>query len=426
MTNTISLFSFIRSSLILTEDITKRVLDIIKTQFKVPNPNPTVPSMYKNNIPKTEEELNTIIKHFESLSPDSKNSNYVQFLAQTAFSNPPSWVVNEDEPAVIGELKEYNALLLSKKLTPPENQITYFKSIPALRQFLQQKKEHIQTNFSGVEEHEQQEVKTIAKIIDTVGDWTVVKIPKGSDPKTLRAAYLLCSNKRHGSSWCVGWEDGKSLAGNYLPQGDFYLFQKNNISVYAVSTIQDRSLILWNRADSPLVNTEDLGSKSNTTFKGLLPSLDNIITKFGKSVPEFYSYLSHVPEEIRPVILKLQINPEAKIFNTMPKTLLGEMSTDKKDFIFKVLHAVNKTRLIEDINTSIDTQGTNIILTIYALLTYIVMPHKGIIFTSDELYSFNWKAFMAYIEAHANANDRNMSKEIHDTLLKVIDNAPTR
>ena len=430
----ISLLSFIRLPLILAEDVTRRVSDSIKATFNVPNPNPTGNERYVNNIPKTEEDLVKTFKHFESLSPNNKNPEYIEFLAQTAFCKDPSWEINEDESGVLAALKEYEGLLVSKKLNPPENRITFFKEVPSLRNFLATKKEHISTDYSGVEEHERHET-AVAKIIDTIGPWTIVKIPQGSDKETLQAAYLLCSNKRHGSSWCVGYENGRSLAGNYLPNGDFYLFQKNNVSVYAVSTIKaENDLILWNRADSPLVSTKEFGHTEGEDDKpkplsdklqSLLPSLQKTVVALGGTASEFFKSLSHVPEEIKPVIIALKKNAEAQIFKRVPNELLENLPLDKQNFIFKVLHKTDGNALIKDFNEAFDRHSydTSIVLTLYAILTYIATPNKGIIFTADQLYNFNWPPFMAYVEAHANSHDREMSKEIHQALLKVINSA---
>lgn len=407
--------NFIKPS-ILHEAVTSKVQQLIRQTYNLPNESPSGSTRLVKNTPKTEEEFSALMAHLESLVPKGANvAQYVPFLAKTLFSPEPSWIVHEDEIDLVPVLKQYAAM--QPRLQPPHNDINYFETRQALTQFVTEKSGEVKRK-EDMQESEIQEVLKSASIVHVLDDWKVWKLPKGVTPQKARALYLLTSNSRHGSVWCTGRDSGQITS--YLDQGDFYVFMQGNLSRYAVSTHQDTSLVIYNPADSPIVDTSGLPGTQNTDNSSMFSSIVEAGASMGIDASVVLNNLSHVPEDIKPLIRELRDNPQTAIFKTVPEKLLNEVPAETQSQMFKLLQRMDKEKFISDLNQIMASGVSGKILKAYAVLTYVVTPYRELEFTEKDFSNMSWTTFNAYVEAHANSHRREMSAGIRQHLKSLL------
>jgi hypothetical protein len=387
----------------LLEAITNRVVTDIKSRFKLPVLPDSPEKRANKNLPVSDEELRNQLQYFESLSPDKQSpAQYTLFLANTAYSTPPSWLINEDEVRVIPLLKRAYAA----KITD----LTQFKTTQALEQQVNMNEKE---SVIGISNEEMPHVTAGAKKVGELGEWSLWKVPMGNTDVQAKAAQLLCSNKRHNTHWCVGYDAPGAQVRNYLANGDFFVFQKHGQSKYAVSTNKETgNIIIWNPADSQIFNSETSGStESNSKFASLFPSLASIDPSIGEK-------LSYIPEELKAPLAAAQKNPEAAILNKVPSRLLQVYDEASLLSLYRALHIVSIPSLIRDLNAAVGSQSESNATMAASVMSYLTNNTRGRDLTNDELELFTVPTFLGYLEAYASNHNKTMAKHIEKFILE--------
>ena len=421
----LDLNKFIRFA-ILVEAVNRKIIDEIRAEFQVPNPNG---KSINSNIPVTEEEFQQQINKFETMSPDKlAPSPYVKFLAQTAYQAPnsvirPSWNIKDEEHEMVSLLTQFTEY--KNKMSPNGNDrtITSYKTRQHLMEKIAEIKNEVENAAPGNTEEEYAEIAAngAAHKIITLGEWSVWKVPKGNSDQNARSANLLCSNSKHKPAlWCVGWEAPREQIRSYLGDGDFFVFQKNTISKWAISSVDDsKEITIWRPSDTKVYDTKTyMGSKSDTGMAGVFKNISAAAEEYNIDAQNLFPVLSSIPEELKALILACKQNPEsASTFERVPEELLRELTPEQQSQIFRIVYNLPPVQLIEDLNAGMTSYSDDARGLVEALLAYIVQPHRGKKFTQEDMEHFEISTFFKYLDAHASAHDREMPKEIEKFIL---------
>jgi hypothetical protein len=384
-------------------------------------------NMYKSkpNFPKDEAEIDALLKGFDALMPpginEGKQKLYSKYLAKQLFGiNPPSWVVNEDEPRVKATLLAFETAIKDKRLQGPAANIeTYDTLADAMEAAASEKEEKDRTGFTlenlpeqaelaGQPGNPKQAVAEGAEVIAQQGPWKVYRVKKG-DPKGKEAGSWLGANKWWGVKWCVGRDySGNAWEGRpYMDQGDFYFFARDGRSRYAMAT-DGRSGDLYNPADSVIWRTNQ---RNDGNFPALQATADQL------NLPLDFSAVSSLPNELVPV-LQAATKVDTYLAQIVPESQLKEVDTSSLD---QIIAKTDASALVEDLNKNSNYRGKG--MTDAILGRCVSKQNKN----GMKDFSANWDQFseslmIAYIEALASAGFKALPPSLEDYFVKEAEN----
>ena len=296
-----------------------------------------------------------------------------------------------------------------------------FANMPALTRFIHQHGAQKEATLAGnMTPEDWDNVKRGAvQVFSLPSGWSLWKVPKGNTDANALAANLLCHQKKHGTSWCVGRPGIDNMVRDYLNQGDFFVFQKNGHSKYAVSTNGNERLTIWAPSDAILFDSEAISESANAQLNKLAPNVTEAFVELsgGETLTDA---LAVIPNALKEPIKVAQSNPTSSIFNKVPAEYLNAVPIQTEKMLYRIVHTLPASSLIGDINRLV---GYDKITEAYSLLLYVVNPLYGKVLTNEELELFEVESFLVYMEAHCNSNDRKMPKQLEAFIVAHMPNS---
>lgn len=287
--------------------------------------------------------------------------------------------------------------------------IDHYRDISDLREAVTKKEEKVEEEGGSVHnETELEEIKKGAKMIYHEGEFTLWKVPATNDTwiknntggdnasklGVFRAAYLLCSNARNNTHWCVGYDTGgrTSLAASYIPQGDFFVLQRNGRAIYAIDS-NSNSLRIWNAADNTIYSVGGYGGYGSGS-RGLA-SIEEGAKKAGVTVN--LDGLSAIPEElIKPLAAVKNQEPALKI---IPDAHLGQMDESAKANLHKALLFTDPVAFVKDLSQMYSSHAQY--ATAHALMHAALSESVHMDITAQAFQQMNRYCVVGYLEALA-------------------------
>ena len=360
-------------------------------------------------FPKDEAGVKALFESLDALVPTEAQGQgigkqmYLYLLKGLYKTNPPEFVLGEDDFRVRPLMLNYFNAVTKGIIKGETANLDQYRSMEDLGNVVNPKEAPRETEPDGVV-YTPMELKTIAsgsKVLLTEGPWVVYKIPRGNSTKGHEAAHLLCDNPRHGVEWCVG-----RGAYSYLAAGDFYVFEYQGYSHYAISS-DSNSLTIWNPADKPIY-----ASSNTKEEKTKIPSMEAASKKIG--VVFDVNQLSALPEDIRPLLEKLS-KTEKAIRSFIPSSQY--QAKDDKTSLYKILHATDPVAFIKDLNNLYSNRTTYI--RAHAVLCEAISDkvHMDLSKTYEEM---NLYCLTAYLEAIAAKGETRTPPELDSMLNKLM------
>lgn len=377
------------------ESYTNTALNEIKTLYSA-----------KPGFPKTDEEVDTLLKSLETLLPQGLNSGkqkfYLLYLCKNLFGLPaPNFILTDGEDAgrvkeTLSSWEEAQALLpsnrrdISKKLDGKFQDLS--DAMTFLRELTEEKEEALPT-MGILTPEEVAKVDAGAKVIASVGGWDLYEIKQG-DPAGPEAGLVLGDNKRWGVQWCVGRD--VSYGKMYMPNGDFWFFVKNGRSKFAMSSIKDREATIWDASDKRA--WESARSRQNAP-KNVSAKAQELGATIGS--------ISTLPSELVP-ILTAGVQVSEQLAKFVPASELSQDTTG----LDTVIKQIGMDELISDINSG---GGSNVGP---ALVSRAIALKRDFTGKWDQ---FSEDGLIAFINAWALSGAKALPPDLEQAL---IDDAP--
>jgi hypothetical protein len=401
------------SSKLLVTAASNAVLNDAKTQF---GKNP--------NFPKDDESLKAVGALFDKLLPteaqtNSKGKLLYMFLFKCMYGPEPSILMEDAEDGfTIKPLMQNTWDCLKKNmLVGQAANIAMYKNLTELEtavdEAMGKKKGEGDREDDVYTPEEWKEIKAGAKLIYDQGGWQLWKCAASSNTTVLRAANLLCDNtKNPPATWCVGWPwPSRSLAKNYIPQGDFFVFRRGNVSRYAVSSQKGRLLQIWTTPDAVCYETASSGYGSQRG-KSDIPSLRAAAKQLG--LP-YVDIASSIPPALVPIIKA--VRPTEETWQMVPESALVTLDDNSQKNLDKMIYAADPHALIKDINSLSGSAYTVAIA--HAILVAASSPkvHKDF---GEAYKDFSSNTLQAYIEAMAGHKVTRLPDGLEAMLMEAV------
>lgn len=398
------------------------------------------------NFPQTDEELKAMwgpdgeadkLLMPPELLTDSFGKQVFLWLGKLAYAGPrPLWQW-EDAPRIKNDLKNFNDIRRANFLQGSDAVMDSYKTFEQLTDKVDEihSKRNMKKDGPTGEIYTPEEKATISAgstIIYDADGWKVFKVAKSSDPEAYdNVAWLLCHNGSHGSqptghewggrfgkgkfpvTWCVGWKKPSNLGRNYIPRGDFFVFQKNGISQYAISST-DSDMTLWNPADTPIYNSSrsSTGTNGNSVFKNIVAKAHEI------GVSLSFKAASSVPDEIKGIFREL-VSKNEPVFKKFvaPEDIAPPTEEDTKN-MSKVILQMDPEGFIEDMNRA--SQASEYSTKVQGFLRLAMSKRANMNFDAvyDRMDSRTLEYFLA---AWADTNHTKLAPALDEKLLALVE-----
>lgn len=356
----------------------------------------------KPTFPKDEAEVDKVLKHIDTLLPadSAKAKVYTLWMAKQLFDmTPPGFVLGEDDYKVKPLLEKFDKAVKDQKLKAEKADINKYPTLEDVTKSMKSFEDEAGNREVAPYTQEQQEaIKKGAEIIYDQGPWKMFRVMKSNGKANAAAAMALCDNPRNSVSWCVG----RGTTG-YIAEGNFYVLEKNNVSVYAIST-NSHSATIWNPADTAIWTTSGSSGKAPETARaaqtmGVLLELDSI---------------SALPAEIIP-ILKSVLPKDKYLSERIPEDNLKEGDLSNLD---KVVFNMSAKGLVKDLNSLLSNSRS--VGLGAALLSAAIRTKKPLAEIYPEMQE---TTMVAYIELLAAAGYKALPKEFEDYIVSELEKA---
>jgi hypothetical protein len=373
------------------------------------------------DFPKDEIGVSRLFTRLDNLVPKEVQASGVGkqiyfFLLKLLFKEtPPGFVLGEDDYKVKPLIKSYCKALDKQQLAAQDRSLDRYRNL-----------EELETTLEAIEEkkvpkleegkksvytpQEEAIIKKGSKIIYDSGGWTVYKCPQSNSRDILAAVKLLCDNPRHHVSWCVG-----RGATQYQGAGDFFVFQQNGISRYAVSSNQGKDFTIWNANDTPIFSANQWGeeAKNRSQEKPIAQMMRAVAKKNG--IPFDLNTLSVLPQDLLVPLKAVYKKEPALAF--MPEAALNP---DRKlsENVHKILHLMSARDLVGDLNPMFDSYSAALVGT--NVLAAAVGKKVNMDFDEAAFKMMNSRCLEGYLEAAAGQGVLKIPKPLDDMLLQLM------
>lgn len=368
----------------------------------------------KPNFPKTPEAVEQLFSHLDKLIPKGAQASGVGkqmyfFLLRLLCSNPAGFVLGEDDYKVRPLMENYFIAIQKNKLQGGAKNLDNYIDLEALEEVLSpESKDKAAPKVSPYSPEQQEAIKAGAEKVLVSGGWIVWKIPQSTNQIQYEAARALCDNDLHRVKWCVG---RPGYAKNYISKGDFFVLEKNGKSEYAISSIAERSLTIWNPADTPIFNVGGGYSGEGTEHTDY--HLNLVANNLGIELN--LNDLGSLPSAIEPVLEELRKTQKA--IQIIPERAFSKHNTTE-DNLFRVLHEISSEDFVADLSLLASSRRSNEAM-VQRLLNIAVSDKVRMPFSDKAFESMVFPVFKSYITALAASGIRSLP-EYADTMLSKL------
>jgi hypothetical protein len=365
----------------------------------------------KPNYPQDPEEVKKLYAQLDGLVPKAAQDQgigkqmYLYLLKQLFGTNPPGFILGEDDYRVRPLMQNYFDACSKGRLEGAAKNLDGYRSMEDLEEAVTPQKEKSEDEELSYNEQEHGVINKGAKIILNQNGWVVYKVTKSSDNSAFESAKILCDNSRNDVKWCVG----RGMASSYIPQGDFFVLQKNGRSMYAISSQEGREMTIWNPADTPIFTTGSRGYGYGDNGQVSMPSIKEAEKKAGVTFD--FGLLSAIPKEIIPVLAA--IRPTEATIQMIPENQLQD-SVDQTN-LYRILHFTNPTALAGDLNTLY--QSTKNYITAHAIMAAALSPKVNMEFDRTAFDAMSMYTLTGYMEAAAGTGNLKLNPALDEILL---------
>ena len=356
------------------------------------------------NFPKDPIEVKKIVDHVESLVPTGKNSKkYILYLCRQLFPGnglPPGFTLtgNVDDARIKPLMYNYDKYAISGKVNAD---IYQYKTLESLQKAIEGIAEAPRAKLGQYTEEQKAIIAQGSQVIYSGGGWVVHKVPKGGSKACKAAARLLCDNVLHRVEWCTGRDP---QATHYFGE-DFYVFELNGNSEFAMETTNDSAKI-FNPA-----NTQVWETSGNA---GKFSSIESAAQHLGITVD--LSQISSLPKKILPVIMEVR-KVDPRIARLIPAEHVVEGDTRNLDRALMAM-AKNPLSLIQDLNLGFSDQRTmGKASAVMSRCIALQITFEG------SLDEFDETTAVAYIELLAAAGYKTLPAPFEAYVLKLLEAA---
>jgi hypothetical protein len=367
-------------------------------------------------FPQTDEELKALGEAVDKIIPkeaqtNSKGKMFYLWVFKQLYGPQKSFILGEDDFRVGPILQNAWNAIKKNMLVGAAANLDSYPDINALEEAIDKlldKKKGEDLDDDVYSEEEWKEINAGATKIYDQGGWQLWKVKKSSSQTVLRAANLLCDNSKNGVKWCVGWAwPDRSLARNYIPNGDFFVFRSGNRSRYAVNTTGSE-LNIWNPEDKPVFSS----NRSTGVRTSAVPSLEAAAKELGiKSIPS----TSAIPKEIIPIIKAVYDQEPA--LQLIPADTLVEFNKENQTIFNKLVYQADPKQMVKDLNSLL--QSYNSVIQGYTILSTAASPAVQKDF-GDAVQEMNQNCVIGYIEALASYNNTRLPEPLEAMLQGVV------
>jgi hypothetical protein len=366
----------------------------------------------KPDYPKEPEKVTELYAGLDNLVPKAAQDQgigkqmYLYLLKQLFGVTPPGFILGEDDYRVRPLMQNYFEACSKGRLEGEAKNLDRYRSMEDLEEAVTPQKEKNDEEVLTYNESEQGVISKGAKVIYNQGGWVVYKIAKSREDSAYDAAKLLCDNSRNDGKWCVG----RGMASTYIPQGDFFIIEKNGRSLYAISSQEGSDLTIWNPADTPIFTT---GSRNRYGYGGgdggvSLPSIKEAEKKAGVTFD--FGQLSAIPKDIIPVLAA--IRPSENTIQMIPESQLQD-NVDQTS-LYRILHFTDPTALARDLNNLY--QSTANYITAHAIMSAALSPKVNMEFNRDSFEAMSMYTLTGYLEAAAGTGNLKLNPALDEIL----------
>jgi hypothetical protein len=377
----------------------------------------------KPTFPKDDAGVTALFEHLDKLVPQSVQSQgtgkqiYFFLLKQLFMYSPPGFVLGEDDFRVAPLMNSYLKAAMTNKLQGNAKNLDHYRSLEQLEEALENLSEEKNApkpaekdeNESTYSEAELQIIQKGAKIVKTLGDWVLWKVPKSNNAASFEAAKRLCDNKRYNVKWCVG----RGAASTYIPRGDFFVLAKGGRSTYAISS-DDSSLTIWNPADTPIFSTGSRGYGQSEEIS--IPSLLAAGKKAGISQQEIKGIMAQfslIPEDIIPILSEAR--KTEKTLQKIPEGQLVQADPEDRQLLYKVMHYVDPSAFVDDLNK---LYSYRTVIQAHMLMSAAVSSKVQMKFTKQNFIAMDLYCMLGYLEAYAGTGAKSPEPELDELLVE--------